>query len=140
MAHSGESPYQCVIWLPLTNVYDTKGIFILKPAANKEALKHFKQWMEDGGYERIMQEIGSRLIWSEVPFGSFLLFSPTLIHGSIVNQTGETRWSLNCRFKSLLTPYGSQEKDLGCFYLPIRTTSATQFGRYYSAPAELGDK
>ena len=74
------------------------------------------------------------------PFGSFLLFSPTLMHGSVMNKTNETRWSLNTRFKALFTPYHSQEKGLGSFYLPIRTAPATHFGLKYSPPAGMKEK
>ena len=87
----------------------------------------------------MMQEIQHELVWAEVPFGSFLLFTPTLLHGSVVNDTSETRWSFNTRFKSLFTPYGSQEKGLGSFYLPIRTTPVTHFGLKYATPAGLGE-
>ena len=137
--HSGESPFQCVLWIPLTDTYDTKGVFLLPPEANQRALQHFKAWMKEGGRERVMQEIQHELVWVEVPFGSFLLFTPTLLHGSVMNDTNETRWSFNTRFKSLFTPYGSQEKGLGSFYLPIRTTPATHFGLQYAKPAGLGE-
>ena len=137
--HSGESPFQCVLWIPLTDTYDTKGVFLLPPEANQRALQHFKAWMKEGGRERVMQEIQHELVWAEVPFGSFLLFTPTLLHGSVINDTNETRWSFNTRFKSLFTPYGSQEKGLGSFYLPIRTTPATHFGLQYAKPAGLGE-
>jgi len=137
--HSGESPFQCVLWIPLTDTYDTKGVFLLPPEANQRALQHFKAWMKEGGRERVMQEIQHELVWAEVPFGSFLLFTPTLLHGSVMNDTNETRWSFNTRFKSLFTPYGSQEKGLGSFYLPIRTTPATHFGLQYAKPAGLGE-
>ena len=134
--HSGESPFQCVMWLPLTSVSNTKSV-LLPPKKNQEALKYFKRWMEDGGREKVMKEIESDLIFAEVPFGSFLLFSPNLIHGSVVNSTNETRWSFNARFKGLFTPYTSQEKGLGSFYQPIRVSAASQFGLQYSQPDGL---
>ena len=132
--HSGESPFQCVLWIPMTDAHDTKGVFLLPPDANRNALGHFRDWMKMGGRERVMQEVQKDLVWPEVPFGSILLFSPTLLHGSVVNETNETRWSFNTRFKSLFSPYGSQEKGLGSFYLPIRTAPATHFGLHYQAP------
>jgi len=136
-AHSGESPFQCVLWVPLTDAHGSKGIFLLPPNANQNALKNFKDWMQRGGRGKVMEEIQEDLVWPEVPFGSFLLFSPTLLHGSLVNETNETRWSWNTRFKSLFSPYGSQEKGLGSFYLPILTSPATHFGLQYSPPEGL---
>ena len=32
-------------------------------------------------------------------------FSPILLHGNTINETDTTRVSMNCRFKSLLSPY-----------------------------------
>jgi sporadic carbohydrate cluster 2OG-Fe(II) oxygenase len=138
--HSGESPYQCVVWLPLTDCYDSKSICILPPKDNNEALTHFKQWMENGGRERVFREVEDKLVWVDIPYGYCLIFTPTLIHGSTVNKTNETRWSFNTRFKALFTPYYSQEKGLGSFYLPIRTAPATHFGLKYTPPAGMEQK
>ena len=48
------------------------------------------------------------------PYGKVLLFSQNLMHGNRINQEPETRWSMNCRFKSLFSPYA--EKRLGEFF------------------------
>tara|TARA_Y100000590_G_scaffold388181_1_gene462363 strand:- start:8195 stop:9019 length:825 start_codon:yes stop_codon:yes gene_type:complete len=138
--HSGESPYQCVMWIPLTNVYKTKSIFILPPEVNKKILVDFKKLMEEGGRERVFEEIKSELIWVDINYGSLLLFSPNLIHGSVKNETDETRWSFNTRFKSLFSPYISQEKGLGSFYLPISVRPATIKGMEYKIPKDFNDK
>ena len=71
--HSGESPFQCVLWIPLNDSHDTKGIFILPPEANREANKNFKNWMEEGGRERVMREIESELVWPDVSFWFFFI-------------------------------------------------------------------
>ena len=39
--------------------------------------------------------------------------------GNIVNIEQETRWSMNCRFKSIFSPYG--DKKIGEFFTPITT-------------------
>ena len=139
-AHSGESAFQCVLWIPFSNAHDSKGIFLLPKDANREAQNDFKSWMTEGGQNRVMNEIKDKVIWPEVPFGSLLLFTPTLLHGSVVNETNETRWSLNTRFKGLFSPYSSQEKGLGTFYLPIRTLPGTNFGLEYSPPVGFKEK
>ena len=132
-AHSGESPFQCVMWLPMTDAHDTKSVFLLTPEMNKEALKHFKNWMEDGGRKKVMKEIIKDLIFVEVPFGSYLLFSPNLIHGSLVNLEGETRWTFNTRFKGIFTPYVIKKKALEVFISQFNY-STTHFGLQYSHP------
>ena len=71
----------------------------------------------------------------EVPFGKIVLFSPNLFHGSVANNTEETRWSLNVRIKSLFSPYNSDEKGLGSFYSPVRLSPSTKIGLSYVQPS-----
>jgi sporadic carbohydrate cluster 2OG-Fe(II) oxygenase len=133
-AHSGESPYQCVAWVPLTDAYETKSVYLLPPDKNKEAMKYFREWMIAGGREKVFKEVESELVWANVPYGNFLIFTPNLLHGSAVNNTNETRWSFNTRFKSLFSPYVSNEKGLGSFYTPTNFSPLTQYGLDYSEP------
>ena len=79
----------------------------------------------------------SDIIWPEIKYGEFIIFSPNLFHGSIVNDTTETRWSLNSRFKSLFTPYSSETKHLGTFYDPITTKPITELGVKYENPKNV---
>ena len=139
-SHSGESPFQCVLWIPLTDCHDSNSICILPPKDNHVALNNFKRCMKDGGREEFFKKVEDKLIWVNVPYGYCILFTPTLLHGSVVNKTKETRWSFNTRFKALFTPYYSQEKGLGSFYLPIRTAPATYFGLKYSPPIGMEGK
>ena len=138
-AHSGESPFQCVLWLPMSNVSKTKGVFILPSEHSDFAMGNFAVWMKKGGSKEVFKNIKSKLVWPEVPWGSYLLFSSNLIHGSVPNESNETRFSLNARFKSLFSPYGSQEKGLGTFYHPIITRAATKAGLNYSTPEGLSE-
>ena len=39
----------------------------------------------------------------ELNYGECLIFSPTLFHGNVLNETSITRVSLNCRFKNLFS-------------------------------------
>ena len=63
-----------------------------------------------------------------------LLFTQNMMHGNRVNQEPDTRWSMNCRFTGLFTPYTSQEKKLGSFYLPITMRPVSQVGLDYEPP------
>jgi len=54
------------------------------------------------------------VIWLEVKSGQVMLFDQSLPHGNRVNEESETRWSMNCRFKGVFTPYG--DKKLGEFF------------------------
>ena len=50
----------------------------------------------------------------KINYGNFLFFNQSLPHGNVVNQTKETRISLNCRFKGLFTPM--LKKNLVVFF------------------------
>ena len=43
------------------------------------------------------------IIWLNVKFGQVVIFDHSLPHGNIINNEKETRWSMNCRFKSIFT-------------------------------------
>jgi hypothetical protein len=55
------------------------------------------------------------------------------LHGNEVNEEASTRWSTNCRFKSLLSPYA--DKKLGEFFEPVELRPATIFGATYELPS-----
>jgi hypothetical protein len=55
-----------------------------------------------------------------------------LPHGNIVNKELETRWSMNCRFKSIFSPYG--DKKIGEFFEPITLRVASEIGINYNLP------
>ena len=67
--------------------------------------------------KKIFQEIKSKLEWINIKTGEVLLFNQSLPHGNRVNLEKDTRWSLNCRFKSIFSPYG--DKKIGEFFQPI---------------------
>ena len=52
--------------------------------------------------------------WLELKYGQVLIFDQSIPHGNVVNNEIETRWSMNCRFKGIFTPYG--DKKLGEFF------------------------
>ena len=133
-AFSGETPFQAVQWLPLVDVFETKAMFLLPPAKNREVIPRLRDIMEFGGGEAVFDEIRDDVIWVPVPYGHVLIFSPNLLHGNVVNETETTRWSMNTRFTGLFTPYFSDEKSLGGFYLPITTRPVSRVGMAYDIP------
>ena len=76
--------------------------------------RFFKQKHNDS------ETIFKKLKRSQVDKGKLwrsLNFNQCLPHGNIVNQTSETRWTFNCRFKGLFTPYN--DKKIGEFFQPL---------------------
>jgi len=61
-----------------------------------------------------------------------LLFNQSLPHGNRVNLENETRWSMNCRFKSIFSPYG--DKKLGEFFQPITLKKVSELAMNYKLP------
>ena len=61
-----------------------------------------------------------------------MIFSHALMHGNKINKTNETRWSFNCRFKSLMSPY--DKKDLAETFMPISIRPTTDLGINYVHP------
>ena len=127
----GDSPFEVVVWLPLVDCHGTKSMFILPPEAQA---RHEARWREFDGKstDDLFAAIEPDLTWLDVPYGSVLLFSQNLMHGNRINREYETRWSMNCRFKSLFSPYA--QKRLGEFFEPITIRAATRIGMSYRMP------
>lgn len=130
---SGETPYQVVQWVPLVDVAETKSMFFLEKPKSDEVSARFKDF-SDRGMTGLFEAVRDDVTWIKVDYGQVLIFSPNCLHGNVLNDTEETRWSLNCRFTGLFTPYVSAEKSLGSFYLPITPRPVTRVGMAFRLP------
>ncbi len=128
---SGDSPFEAVLWLPLVDCYDTKSMYILNPKDSIKLAKEFVE-LENLTAEDIFDKIKNKVEWINIKFGEFMIFNQSLPHGNVVNLTNQTRWSLNCRFKSLFSPYG--DKKLGEFFEPLNAKIMTKIGIDYKYP------
>lgn len=129
---SGDSPFEAVLWLPLVDVYETKSMYLLPPSANQRLNEDFKS-LAGNSSDSLFENIREEIQWMKVDYGKFLLFNQTLPHGNRINKEPETRWSLNCRFKSVFSPYG--DKKLGEFFHPITLKAASKLGLDYDFPS-----
>lgn len=130
----GETPFQVVEWLPLVDCYKTKSMFILPPAKCAPVYAGFARF-EGRGMDALFDDVRQDVVWCNVPYGHVLVFSPNYLHGGVVNDEPETRWSMNCRLTGLFTPYTGAEKKLGSYYLPITTRPVTRMGLKYREPS-----
>ncbi len=128
---SGNSPYEVVFWLPLVDCYRTRSMYVLPRVLSDPVLADFKRYSALSA-EAFYQELESQVQFVDVPLGQGLIFSHSIIHGNRINQEGLSRWSMNIRFKSLLSPYGS--KEVGESFLPITVRPATRIGYAYREP------
>jgi len=130
---AGETPYQVVQWLPLVDVRGTKSMFILERSKSEKIYPHLKNYSR-GGMSALFDDIKADLVWLDIPYGKVLIFSPNVLHGNVVNEELTTRWSLNCRYTGLFTPYGIGERSLGSYYSPITPRPVTRIGMAYREP------
>lgn len=128
---SGDSPFEVVVWVPLVDCYKTKSMFFLHPDKNEKVIKKISN-SKTKSVDTVYKSIESDLTWLNVSFGDILIFSQNFIHGNHINLESETRWSLNCRLKSLFSPYA--EKKLGEFFEPLIIKPATHLGMNYEFP------
>jgi sporadic carbohydrate cluster 2OG-Fe(II) oxygenase len=131
--YAGESPFQVVVWIPLVDVFETKSMFFTKPRFNK---KMNYQILNTDKYtnKQMYNKNKKKFTFFRLKFGEILIFSPLILHGNTVNLTKETRFSLNCRFKSLLSPYDvlvKSHRNIPNFYKPINIKPLTKIGFNY---------
>ena len=128
---SGDSPFEVVVWLPIVNCYSTKTMYLLRPEKYNKIHKNFSKYVGKNSLD-FYKSIKKDIEWIKVNFGEILIFNQALPHGNVINQENETRWSMNCRFKSLYSPYG--DKKIGEFFEPITLRAASKIGMKYYLP------
>lgn len=128
---SGDSPYEVVVWLPLVNCYKTKAMYLMPPAADQRLRENFSQNAARSS-EELFRRIEKEVTWIDINAGQVLIFNQNLPHGNRINEETETRWSMNCRFKGVFTPYG--DKKIGEFFEPITLKAASRVGMSYRFP------
>jgi len=128
---SGDSPFETVVWLPLVDCYKTKSMFILPPKKYNKIKKLFQE-KKFNSSDKIFEKIRKDLIWIKIKFGQVLVFNQCLPHGNTINSENETRWSLNCRFKSIFSPH--RDKKIGEFFEPITLRKISELAINYRLP------
>lgn len=126
---SGNSPFEIVFWVPLVNVEKTKSMFILSPEDNKYYFNNIKKFKTS---EKLFAHSKKKLKWLKVNYGQGLIFSQTLLHGNSINLEKTSRWSFNCRFKSLYAPY--DKKKIGEYFIPLNLRASSKIGMAYEDP------
>ncbi|WP_421999470.1 sporadic carbohydrate cluster 2OG-Fe(II) oxygenase [Reyranella sp.] len=129
---AGDSPYEVVLWVPYVNVFGTKTMYILPRDKDSEYQARMGE-LKLKSAEALYRTIEPDLTWLDIPYGNVLLFTQNVMHGNVVNREPETRWSSNCRFKSIFSPY--HDKKLGEFFEPILVRPATRIGAGYRLPS-----
>jgi sporadic carbohydrate cluster 2OG-Fe(II) oxygenase len=128
---SGDSPFEMVVWLPLVDCYKTKAMYILPPKKYQK-MKKILANKKMKSSKILFKKIKKDLKWIKINYGQILMFNQCLPHGNVINEEKETRWSLNCRFKGVFTPY--KDKKIGEFFEPISLRKISQIAIKYNLP------
>lgn len=128
--HAGESPFEVVVWIPLTDVRsNSMSMFIASPNDNKKINKTLINSKKN--INQIYLKNKKKFKFINIKAGEILVFSPILLHGNVVNNTDFTRISMNCRFKSLLSPYNvfsKTHRNIPHFFKPLTIKPMTKIG------------
>ncbi|MCH9651288.1 MAG: hypothetical protein K0U98_23890 [Deltaproteobacteria bacterium] len=135
---SGDSPYEIVLWVPLVDCRRTQCMFLLPRPAQEKLLGDSDAVAAAGSVEDLFRLVEPQVQFLDISFGEVLLFDQNLLHGNRVNEEATARWSLNCRFKGLFTPYA--DKKLGEFFEPITVRPMSRLGMAHRFPSGFNDR
>jgi sporadic carbohydrate cluster 2OG-Fe(II) oxygenase len=131
---SGQSPFEFVMWTPLTNVFNTNGMYYFDKKIS--ALIRDKMKIEPKlGLEYFRKKYWKDHKLIEINSSQVVIFSGTLFHGNIKNSTDITRFSINTRFKNLYSPETKSEiheRGVGIFYKLLKCSELTKLAMDYS--------
>lgn len=125
------SAYEVVAWAPLVNCFSTKSFYLLDRPNTIEMMKQYGSGDKFTDWQHFRKLAIANSESLTIDFGSILLFTTSLLHGSVINETKEARWSLNTRFKNLFAPSGL--KDPLSFYKVFRSSPVTSLALEFSS-------
>ena len=100
------SYFELVLWIPLVDCKNTKSMYTVDIVQTNLALNKLAKNPED--WNSFLKSFNGKKNYPDIKFGQALFFLPYIYHGSDVNLTNETRFSLNIRFKGLFSPSGKK--------------------------------
>ena len=125
---SSESLFQINLWIPFSKVSKTQSMFIIDPKSSVNILKKIKLDKKIT-FQSLQKKYKKNIKWIDLNLGEAILFSPNCLHGNVVNNEKNTRWSINVRYKNLFSPEGpiNNEKRIGTFYKSFDVKGVTLF-------------
>ena len=106
-------------------------MYLLSPKNSQNLIDDFKNRAGQNS-EELYQSISNEVEFLDIKYGQILVFDQGFPHGNRINEEQETRWSMNCRFKGVFTPYG--DKKIGEFFEPITLRAQSRLGMNYKFP------
>ena len=112
---SGESAFEVVVWVPFTKAFKSNSMYLFPINKSIEMMSKIQDYSELG-MQKMESDFQSYKKFIEINPNQVLVFSPTLFHGNVLNETSKTRLSINCRFKNIFSPESpNPERRLGTF-------------------------
>lgn len=108
------SPYELVIWIPLVKCYKTKSMFYLPFESTNGMNEYLSLSKKLRNNLNSPEKVTDMLQYIKAEPPDIAIFSHSIWHGNQVNETNETRFSINVRVKNIFTPY--RGKKLGDFF------------------------
>ena len=130
---SGQSPFELVLWIAFTDAFESNGMFYFDREVSREIFQKMPK-AEKEGLDTLKELYWPKVKYLDLKASQIVLFSGTIFHGNIINETDKTRISLNSRFKNLFspqTPESTPDRKLGIFYKVFRNSSVTEIGKDY---------
>lgn len=117
------SEFEIVAWVPLVNCFRSKSFYLVPLSDSIDLSSRFKSG-QYANWDNFKAACLSKAIHVEVNYSQCILFWTGLIHGSLINETNESRWCLNARYKNLFAPCG--QHDPLTYYKPLRYSALTR--------------
>jgi len=117
------SEFEVVSWVPLVNCFGSKSFYLVPLSDSIDLVSRFKD-RQYASWDDYKASCLSKAVHVEVNYSQCILFWTGLIHGSLINETNESRWFLNARYKSLFAPFG--QHDPLTYYKPLRYSALTR--------------
>lgn len=130
---SGQSPFELVMWTAFTDVFDTNGMFYFDIDTSKKIFDDMAK-LEVEGLEYLREKYWDKVKFLNMKKGQLCIFTGTIFHGNIPNRTNSARVSINCRFKNIFSPNGTErttDRAGGIFYKFLQESVVSEIAREY---------
>ena len=104
---AGHSPYTYNIWLPLHDIVDKSGIFLID---DKLSVKLCDKEIKNNINNR-EDFLSNRMFFPKLKFGEAIIFNPFVYHGSVYHQNKNSRVSLDVRIQNFKHPLFQKYND-----------------------------
>lgn len=130
---SGQSPFEVVMWTAFSEFEPEAGMYYFDVETSKLIFQDMLK-TEEEGLDELREKYWAKRKFIKISKSQIAIFTGTVFHGNIINETNNTRVSVNCRFKNIFSPEGSDdlsERGVGIFYKLLQTSPVTQIAKEY---------